>query len=161
MAPKKTNKIKKYILRPDDQSLRHNFQLIGVQTSQDLYKFVFDFNKILGLNFYLNEDLMLERRNRLIAFENYITPENVVGQKMRILKNEVLIPISHPNTLFNSYEAFYLFPDLSSINYILMLHKEEWIDFQFIQQNFKVSYPVRFIEVDFNKCATVFPVFPI
>ncbi len=161
MPPRKQTKPKKYILKPDSHLLAHNVELVGIQTTQKLYKLVFDFNKIFGFDFYLNEDLILERRHKTIAFQNYITPENNIGQKMRLLQNEVLIPVSHPNTLFDTDEAFYLFPDLPSLNYLLMLYKDEDIGYQFIQQNFKVPYTCRFIEIDVHKCATVFPVFPV
>jgi hypothetical protein len=161
MAKRKKPKIKKHIFNIEDEPVINDFDLIGIQTSQPLYKVVFDFNKQFNLGFKLDKDIVVERKKRSLKFENYSTPENPIGQKIRLLNNEILIPIEHPNTLFDTHEAFYLFPELPSINYLLMTPIDEMINYQYLNQNFLVSYPLRFVEIDIKKCATAFPVFPI
>jgi len=61
----------------------------------------------------------------------------------------------------HSHEAFYLFPDLPTLNYLLMVPKDEYLDFQYLNKRFTPLYQLRFVEVDLKKCATAFPVFPI
>jgi len=161
MAKKKKQKIKKHILRLDDEPVINDFDLIGIQTSSPLYKLIFDFNKQFSLGFKLDKEIVVFRKNKQVAFENYSTEENAIGQKMRILNNEILIPIKHPNTLFETHEAFYLFSELPSLNYLLMVHNDDQLNYQNIQKKFIASYPIRFVEVDLRNCATAFPVFPL
>jgi len=160
MAQKKKQRIKRHIFKIEDEPVINDFDLIGIQTSQPLYKIVFDFNKQFDLGFTLADDVVVERRNKMVNFENYCTQENAIGQKIRLLNNEILIPIEHPNTLFDTHEAFYLFPDLPTLNYLLMAPKEELLDFQYFNKHFTPPYQLRFVAVDLKKCATAFPVFP-
>jgi len=157
----KRKKVLKHIFIPDQHQEVSDFILIGIQTTQPLYKFVYDFNRRFNMNFYLSEDIKVIRKSKEVFFENYITPENTIGQRMRIMKNEILMPLQHPNTLFDTHEAFYLFPELQAINYLLLIHKDETLNFNVIQNNFTPSYPVTWIDVDMKKCATAFPVFPV
>ncbi len=161
MAKRKNQKIKKHIFKINDLPEDFDFSLIGIQTKQPLYKLVFDFNQIFSTGFYLNKDIIVIRKNKEIAFENYVTKENNIGQKMYFLNNEVQIPIAHPNTLFDTLEAFYLFPEFKTLNYLMMLPNHSNIYLTHIKQNFKSDYPINWIEVDLKKCATAFPVFPV
>ena len=157
----KKRKARKHIFKISDLPTDYDFVLVGIQTTQNLYKLAFDFNKIFHLDFKLAQDIKLIRKDKSVAFENYATGENAIGQKMRLLNNEILIPIAHPNTLFDTHEAYYLFPELPAVNYLLLIQKDENLNFEILQERFKPSYPVRFIKVDMKKCATVFPVFPV
>jgi len=159
MAKKKRHKIKKHIFIPDDTTQDPDFFLMGIQTQESLYRLVYDFNRHFNLGFTLQEPLHVLRKNREISFENYATVENALGQKSRLLNNLVLVPIPHPDTLFDTHEAYYLFPELPSLDYLLMMPAGD-LDFTFIQQNFRTHYPLTIIAVDMTKCATAFPVFP-
>ncbi len=159
MAKKK--KKQRHILRLDDLSGTPGFVLTGLKTPQPLYKIAFDLNRTFHWDLQLQPDLEVVRKNKKVAFENYATSENAIGQKIRLVNNEILIPLSHPNSLFDTDEAFYLFQKLQTLNYILMLPEDEGITFKNIQQSFPAEYPVKFIEVDSNKCGTAFPVFPV
>jgi len=160
MAKRKNQKIKKHIFKIDDLPEDLDFSLIGIQTKQALYKLVFDFNSIFSTGFYLNKDIVVVRKNKHISFENYITKENNIGQKMYFLNNEIQIPVSHPNMLFDTYEAYYLFPEFKTINYLMMLPKHSDINLSIIKLSFKSNYSINWIEIDLKKCATAFPVFP-
>ncbi len=157
MAKKK----QKHILRLDDLSGTPGFVLTGLQTNQALYKLAFDFNRLFHWDLHLQQDLNVIRKNKKVAFENYATSENATGQKIRLVNNEILLTVSHPNTLFDTDEAYYLFPKLQSFNYILILPEEEGYSFKDLQQKFIVAYPTKFIEVNSTRCGTVFPVFPV
>ena len=157
----KRKKIRKYILKPDDLSNETGYVLTGIQSTQALYKLAYDFNRLFSWDLQLQDDLKVVRKNKEVFFENYATSENAIGQKIRLINNEILIPIAHPNTLFDTHEAYYLFSKLPAINYILMLPEDETANYKNIQQNFQVSYPVKFIEVDMTQCGTAFPVFPV
>lgn len=160
MSKKHSKKIKKHIFTIDDMPMEYDFVLFGIQTSQKLYKLVYDLNKVFNFGLYRAEDLKLIRRDKEVSFEHYETQPNAIGQKMRLMNNEVLVPIAHPNTLFDTNEAFYLFPELPSLQFLLMMPKDSDLNFNFIQYTFDVPYPLRWIEVDLKKCATAFPVFP-
>ena len=158
MAKKKK---KKHIFKIDqDFSHEQDVILLGVQTKQALYKLVFDFNQAFLTGFFLNNDIIVKRKDKHISFENYVTPENNIGQKMYFLNNQVLIPVAHPNTLFDTHEAYYLFPELQTLNYLLMMPKRSDLDIYAVKQNFHPDYTLNWIEVDVTKCATAFPVFP-
>jgi len=160
MAKRKNQKIKKHIFKIDDLPENLDFSLIGIQTKQPLYKLVFDFNKIFETGFYLNKDIIVVRKKKNIHFENYVTKENNIGQKMYFLNNEIQIPVSHPNMLFATFEAYYLFPEFKTLNYLMMLPNHSNINLSLIKQHFKSNYPINWIEIDLKKCATAFPVFP-
>jgi len=157
----KRKKIRKHIIKLDELTNDVGFVLIGIQTGQALYKLAFDFNRLFSWDLHLQPELKVIRKNKEVSFENYATSENSIGQKIRLLNNEILIPMAHPNTLFDTDEAYYLFSKLPAINYILMLPEDEGLDYKSIQQNFKVHYPIKFIEVDLVQCGTAFPVFPV
>ena len=159
MAKKK--KKQRHILKLDDLSGAPGVVLTGIQTNQAIYKIAFDLNRTFLWNLQLQHDLKVFRNNKEVAFENYATSENATGQKIRLVNNEILIPLAHPNSLFDTDEAFYLFPKLQTFNYILMLPEEEGLNFKQIQQSFQMKYPVKFIEIDMSQCSTVFPVFPV
>jgi hypothetical protein len=120
---------------------------------------VYDFNRIFLTDFALNEDIKVIRKNKEVAFENYVTSENNIGQRMRLINNEILLQIPHPQTLFDTHEAFYLFTELVSINYLLMIPGYQ-LTLSEIKEKFKTEYPVNWIEVDLKKCHTAFPFFP-
>ncbi len=160
MAKQSKKKTKKHVFKVDDLPQDYDFSLIGIQTQKQLYQLVFDFNRIFLTGFFLNKDIEVIRKSKKIAFENYVTEENNIGQKMYLLNNEVLIPIAHPNTLFDTHEAYYLFPELQSLTYLLMMPNHSGLDLETIKQKFIVSYPIHWIKVDLRKCATAFPVFP-
>ncbi len=157
----KRKKIHRHILKPEDLSNETGYVLTGIQSSQPLYKLAYDFNRLFSWDLQLQDDLKVIRKNKEVFFENYATSENAIGQKIRLINNEILIPIAHPNTLFDTHEAYYLFSKLPALNYILMLPEDETANYKSIQQNFQVSYPVKFIEVDMTQCGTAFPVFPV
>ena len=157
----KRKKIRKHVIKLDELTNDVGFVLIGIQTNQALYRLAFDFNYLFSWDLHLQDDLKVIRKDKEVSFENYATSENTIGQKIRLLNNEILIPIAHPNTLFDTNEAYYLFSKLPAINYILMLPEDEGLDYKSIQQNFQVTYPVKFIEVDLVQCGTAFPVFPV
>ena len=157
----KRKKIRKHIIKLDELTNEVGFILIGIQTNQALYKLAFDFNRLFSWDLHLQEALKVIRKDKDVFFENYATSENSIGQKIRLINNEVLIPMTHPNTLFDTDEAYYLFSKLPAINYILMLPEDEGFDYKNIQQIFHVHYPVKFIEVDLVQCGTAFPVFPV
>ncbi len=161
MAKRKTNKPKKHIFKLDELPEEFDFFLIGIQTKQALYRLVFDFNKQFNSGFQLAENLQVFRKNKTVFFENYVSEENAIGQKMRLMNNEILVPIAHPNTLFDTHEAYYLFPELSTLNYLLMIPQNGELNFVTINRNFKTNYPVNWIEVNMKKCHTAFPVFPV
>ena len=160
MAKKKRHKVKKHLFVLDDSYQYSDFILIGIQTKQTLYRLAYDINKYFNLGFRLQDPLHVIRKSSEISFENYATVENVLGQKSRLLNNRVLVPLPHPDTLFDTHEAYYLFPELPGLDYLLMMPADE-LDFSFLQQNFHAHYPVTFIKVDMAKCATAFPVFPM
>jgi len=108
----------------------------------------------------MQEDLEVVRRNTPVAFQNYATDENSIGQRMRFLNNEVLIPIEHPQTLFDTHEAFYLFPELPAIDYMLMISYDENLTYEEIKRKFTAPFDVKWMEIDLRKCYTAFPVFP-
>jgi hypothetical protein len=159
MAKRKI-KPKKHILKIDEIPQEYDFQLIGIQTKEQLYRLVYDFNRIFFTDFALSEDIKVIRKNTKINFENYTTSPNMLGQKMKFLNNEILVPISHPQTLFDTHEAFYLFPELSSLNYLLMLPDTQ-LNAAVIKQYFITPYPTVWVDVDMKKCHTAFPVFPV
>ncbi len=161
MAKRKKTKIKKHVFKLDEIPQAYDFVLFGIQTQQPLYQFVYDFNRLFGFGFKAGKDIKVIRKNREVSFENYVTEDNAIGQKKRLLNNEILVPIAHPNTLFDTHEAYYLFPELPSIHYLLMIQNDDDFNFGYLQQNFKVPYKVTWIEIDLKKCATVFPVFPV
>jgi len=150
---------KKHIFKIDDVPQEFDFHLIGVQTKIELYRLVYDFNRIFLTDFFLTDDISVVRKNIQVSFENYVTSPNVLGQKMRFINNEILIPFSHPQSLFDTHEAYYLFPELTSLNYLLMLPGTQ-LTTAIIKQNFKTSYQNQWIDVDMKKCHTAFPVFP-
>ena len=136
--------------------------LIGIQTRVPLYRVAFDLNRFLHTDFYLNEsDLKVIRKDKEVAYENFVTSENALGQKIRLVDNQVLVKIEHSNSLFDSREAHYLFPELETMNYILILTPDADIDLKMIQQEYKKAYPIQWIDVDVRKCYTAFPVFPV
>jgi len=161
MAKHKKKKIKKYVFKPEVLSQEYDFSLIGIQTQVALYKLVFDFNNIFSTGFFLNKDLIVERKNKKVAFQNYTTKENNIGQKIYIFNNIVLEQVEHPNTLFDTFEAFYLFPNLKNINYLLIIPNYYNLNLQDIKQHFKSNYRIKWMEVDISKCATVFPFFTL
>ena len=159
MAKKK--KKQKHILKLDDLSGVPGIVLIGLNSSQPLYKIAFDLNRIFYWDLQLQPDLEVVRKDKKVSFENYATSENTIGQKIRLVNNEILVPLSHPNSLFDTDEAYYLFQKLQTLNYLLIIPEEEGLSYKNIQQTFLVEYAVKFIEVDSTRCGTAFPVFPI
>ena len=160
MAKKRSKKTKKHIFRIDDLPQEYNFSLIGIQTQQPLHKLIYFFNKNFFTDFELQPAIEVVRRNTEVAFQNYATSENAIGQRMRFLNNEVLIPIEHPQTLFDTHEAFYLFPELPAIDYMLMISYDENLTYDDIKRNFTAPFESKWIEIDLQKCYTAFPVFP-
>jgi len=161
MAKRKRNKEKKHIFKLDELPEAHDFLLIGIQTKQVLYKLVYDFNRQYQLSFHLADDIEVIRKNKTVFFENYVSKQNAIGQKIRLMNNEILVPIAHPNTLFDTHEAYYLFPELSTINYLLMTPKDSNLNYEFLNQTFTTTYDVNWIEINLKKCHTAFPVFPV
>ena len=159
MARKK--KKRKHILKLNDQTVNPGFEIIGIQTKQAIYKLAYDFNLIFSLDFHLQDDLKVIRKNKEVFFENYATSENAIGQKIRLVNNEILVLLSHPNTLFDTSEAYYLFEKLQTLNYVIILPESEGLSYRILQQKFQVNYPFKFIEVDITRCDTAFPVFPV
>ncbi len=157
----KRKKIRKYIVKLNELTNDIGFVLVGIQTNQSLYKLAYDFNRLFYWDLHLQNDLKVIRKNKEVSFENYATSENMIGQKIRLLNNEILIPLTHPNTLFDTDEVYHLFSKLPTINYILMLPEDEGMNYKDIQQNFQVTYPIKFIEIDLIQCGTAFPVFPV
>ena len=159
MARKKRKQ--RHILKLNDLSDTPGLVLTGVQTNQPLYKLAYDFNLQFHWDLHLQSDLKVFRKNKEVFFENYATSENATGQRIRLINNEILIPLPHPNSLFDTDEAYYLFPKLQTLDFILMIPEEEGLNFKNIQQGFRVKYPVKFIEVNIEECNTAFPVFPV
>jgi len=160
MAKRRSKKPKKHIFLIDDLPEEHEFLLIGAQTQQPLHKLAYFFNKNFLTDFEMQDDIRVIRRKTEVAFQNYATSENEIGQRMRLLNNEVLIPIEHQQTLFDTHEAFYLFPELPAIDYLLMISYEENLSFDDIKRNFTAPFEVKWIHIDLKKCYTAFPVFP-
>jgi hypothetical protein len=158
MAKRKV-KPKKHILKIDDIPREYDFQLIGIQTKVKLYRLAYDFNRIFYTDFALSDDIKVIRKNTEVSFENFVTSPNSLGQKMRLVSNEILIPIPHPQTLFDTHEAFYLFPELPSLNYLMMIPGTQF-DTNIIKQYFHPAYQSVWIDIDLKKCHTAFPVFP-
>ena len=157
----KRKKIRKHFIKLNELTNEVGFVLIGIQTNQALYQLAFDFNRLFSWDLHLQDNLKVIRKDKEVTFENYATSENTIGQKIRLLNNEILIPMAHPNTLFDTDEAYHLFSKLPAINYILMLPEDENLDYKSIQLHFQVIYPVKFIEIDLVQCGTAFPVFPV
>jgi len=160
MAKKRNKKTKKHIFRIDDLPEEYEFLLIGTQTQQPLHKLVYFFNKNFFTDFQMQDNIRVIRRKTEVAFQNYATSENEIGQRMRFLNNEVLIPIEHPQTLFDTHEAFYLFPELPAIDYLLMISFDEKLNFDDIKRKFTAPFDIKWIQIDLKKCYTAFPVFP-
>jgi len=160
MAKRRSKKLKKHIFKIDELPEEYDFLLIGVQTLHPLHKLIYFFNKRFFTDFEMMGDIHVIRKNTEVVFQNYATSENEIGQRMRFLNNEVLIPIEHPQTLFDTHEAFYLFPELPAINYLLMISFNEDLRFDDIKAKFRAPFSVNWIQIDLKKCYTAFPVFP-
>lgn len=146
----------------DDFPTEEENVLIGIRAKAPLYRIAFDLNRLLGTDFRLSEkDLVVVRKGKEVAYENYVTSENVLGQKIRLVNNEILVEIPHPDSLFHTHEAYYLFPELETMHYLLILTPDAEIDFESLRQHFKVSYPIQWVSVDIKQCHTAFPVFPV
>ena len=146
----------------DDFPTEEENVLIGIRSKIPLYRIAFDLNRFLGTDFKLSEeDLRVTRKSKEVAYENYVTSENVLGQKIRLVNNEILVEIPHPDSLFHTHEAYYLFPELESMHYLLILTPDADIDYENIRKNFQATYPIQWVSVDINKCHTAFPVFPV
>jgi len=160
MAKKQNKKPKKHILQIDDLPEEYEFLLIGAQTQEPLHKLSYFLNKNFFTNFELQDPIQVIRRNTEVSFQNYATSENEIGQRMRLLNNEVLIPIEHQQSLFDTHEAFYLFPELPAIDYLLMISFDENLSLEDIKRNFTAPFKIKWIHIDLKKCYTAFPVFP-
>ena len=146
----------------DDFPTEEENVLIGIRSKIPLYRIAFDLNRFLGTDFRLSEeDLKVVRKDKEVAYEHYVTSENVLGQRIRLVSNEILVEIPHPDSLFHTHEARYLFPELESMNYLLILTPDAEIDYESVRQKFQASYSIQWISVDINKCHTAFPIFPV
>ncbi len=156
----KKNKIK-HVLKANDITILPGLIMAGIQTGQKIYKLAFDFNRILGWDLQLQPDIEIIRNGKKILFNNYATSENPNGQKIRLIENKRLIPLPHPNSLFDTHETFYLFRKLKSSVYVLILPEEENLDVDNLQHNFKPGYPLKFIDLNIADFLSDFPVFPV
>ncbi len=151
----------KYILKPDDTPGIPGLSITGIQTNQVIYKLAYDFNRLFHWDLQLQPDIKAIRKNKQFFFENYATSENITGKKIRLIQNKILIPLPHPESLFDIYESYYLFQKLETPDYVLIYPEEENLTPQFLQHHYKVPYQAGFIDVNMADCLADFPEFPV
>ncbi len=156
----KKNEIR-HILKSDDSPLLPGYVMIGIQTGQPVYKLAFDFNRLFHWNLQLQPDIEVIRNNQQIYFENYATPENPAGNKIRLINNKIRHALPHPDSLFDTHETYFLFTKVKFAGYILMIPEEENLNIEDLQRLFNVKYPVKFFNINVEYCLTDFPVFPV
>jgi len=156
----KKNEIR-HFLKSDTASPLSGYIMTGIQTGQPVYKLAFDFNRLFHWNLQLQPDIEVIRNNQQIYFENYATPENPAGNKIRLINNKIRMALPHPDSLFDTHEIFYLFTKAKFADYILMLPVEDNLNVDEFQRIFNVAYPVKFVNVNIEDCILDLPVFPL
>jgi hypothetical protein len=138
----------------------YGFSIVGVQTEVPIHRVSFHLNKCFFTDFSLHiNPYQIQRKKIDLSFEYFLTSIDNNNNYTRLINNKSLVEIDNPGSLFNTKEAFYLFPEIEGVNYLLFIPDDSKINIQKLQQNFTAPYSVKWIDINMDKLISEFPVF--
>ncbi len=154
-------RIKKHRLR-SGYHLEDTFTVIGITTDVSPVKIIFDFNRLLPVQFTLNKIPLISTINDFgeIKIPIYISmEEKKEDTAVVIFGNQIRLEKKNPAEMFAVESLHYIVPALKTFQYFIFIPANHRLSFDEIQSKFKTGYFTYLEEVDIHKF-TPFPVFP-
>ncbi len=151
---------KKYVLSFDDLPSEMEYSFVGIKTSMPSYQVAYELNRLFVCDFHLYEKTyQVERGNMKLEFSLFHTSEDEQNNRIRLLHNESLVEMNTPGSLFSTEEAFYLFPEIKTVNYLLFTPQYSKYTYDFLKENYKSVHLLKWIDIDLNQIKSPFPIF--
>jgi len=149
---------KRLVLKRNETDRPENlYKVFAVQFPVPVYKFIFDLNRLLQTDLFLNQNKLEKIENHIkIKFNNYASIEEHY-EPLRIFQNRIKIITQNSNELFATEQNYYLLPKFKEASVLIfapVLHP-------FIEQkiNFNPGYFNFWQELKPNQI-NPYPIFP-